>query len=131
MILLCMIYHIHMNAIPQIIILFGMTELFSVGLGVMFCCIFKTEAMANQILNIIINLFAILGGLLFPMDGYGKVVRGISYISPAKWLVKTSFEMIYDNDFSRFYPTFIGLLLATAVVFIVCEKTFRKEDCLC
>jgi len=131
MILLCTIYHIRINAIPQIILLFGMAELFSVGLGVMFCCIFKTESMANQILSIVINLLAIFGGLLFPMDGYGKIVRTISYLSPAKWLVKTSFSMIYDHDFSWFYPTIIGLMIAIVAVFIICNKTFRKEDCIC
>ncbi len=131
MILLCAIYHIYIKAIPQIILLFGLAELFSVGLGVMFCCIFKTEAMANQILSIFINLFAILGGLLFPMDGYGKIVRSISNISPAKWLLRTSFGMIYDNDFSRFIPTVLGLTMATIVVLIICDITFRKEDCIC
>ncbi|WP_115028030.1 ABC transporter permease [Acetobacterium bakii] len=91
----------------------------------------KTEAMANQILSIVINLFAILGGLLFPIDGYGKIARTISYLSPAKWLVKATFAMIYDNNFRWFYYAVIGLILATAAVFIVCDKTFRKEDCIC
>lgn len=131
MIVLCMIYHIHITAVPQIVILFGLTEVFSVALGVMFCCIFKTEAMANQILSVVINLFAILGGLMFPMDGFGKVVRGISYLSPAKWLVNTTFCMIYDNNFSWFYPTVLVLIFVIAAVFAVCDKTFRKEDCIC
>jgi ABC-2 type transport system permease protein len=65
------------------------------------------------------------------MDGYGKIARAISYFSPAKWLVKTSFAMIYDSDFSGFYPTVLGLILATAVVLIICGRTFRKEDCVC
>jgi ABC-2 type transport system permease protein len=131
MVLLCALFHIRINAIPQLILLFGMIELLSVGLGVMFCCIFKTEAMANQILSIFLNIFAILGGLLFPLDGYGAIVRSISNISPAKWIVKTSFSMIYDNDYSRFIPTMIGLILVTGIVFLVCDKTFRKEDCIC
>lgn len=131
MIFLSMIFHIQIHAVTQIVILFGLTELFSVALGVMCCCIFKTEAMANQILSMVINLLAILGGLLFSLDGYGKTVRSLSYLSPAKWLVKTSFAMIYDNDFSWFFPTLLGLSLATAVVFFICKKTFRKEDCIC
>lgn len=131
MILLCILYSIRISAIPQIMILFILTEFFSVGLGVMLCCIFKTEGMANQILSIVINLFAILGGLLFPLDGYGKVARSISYISPAKWLVKAVFSMIYDKDFSYFYPTVLILIILIAIVLIVCDKTFRKEDCIC
>nr|WP_320025802.1 ABC transporter permease [uncultured Acetobacterium sp.] len=125
------LFKIRVDAIPQLLILLVLMELFSVALGVMFCCIFKTEATANQILSIVINIFALLGGLLFPMDGYGAVVRSLSYLSPAKWLANTSFAMIYDHNFSWFYPTVMGLILATMVVFIICAKTFRKEDCIC
>lgn len=131
MIVLCSIYHIHITVVPEIMILFGLTEFFSVALGVMFCCIFKTEAMANQILGVVVNLFAIFGGLLFPMDGYGKVARGISYLSPAKWIRKTTFSMIYDNDFSWFYPTVLVLIFVIVAVFAVSNKTFKKEDCIC
>ena len=97
----------------------------------MCCCMFKTEAMANQILSIVINIFAILGGIFFSLDGYGAVVRKLSYLSPAKWLVNTSFSMIYDHNLALFYPTVLGLMLATIMVFIICAKTFRKEDCIC
>lgn len=125
------VFKIQVDAVPQLLILLALTELFSVSLGVMFCCIFKTEATANQILSIVINIFAILGGLLFPMDGYGAVVRSLSYLSPAKWLANTSFAMIYDHNYAWFYPTVMGLVVATIVVFTICAKTFRKEDCIC
>ncbi|AOR24483.1 ABC transporter permease [Clostridium taeniosporum] len=131
MIVLCIMYHIHITVTFEIMILFVLIEFFSVALGVMFCCIFKTEAMANQLLGMIINLFAVFGGLLFPMDGYGKIVRGISYLSPAKWVMKTTFSMIYDNNFSMFYITALVLIFATVIVFVVSEKTFKKEDCIC
>ena len=131
MLFLYALFHIQLHAVPQLVILFALTELFSVALGIMCCCIFKTEAMANQILSIVVNLLAVLGGLLFSLDGYGKIIRSLSFISPAKWLVKTSFEMIYDNDYSRFLPTLAMISLATALVFLVCKMTFRKEDCVC
>lgn len=131
MVSLFTLYSIHISAIPYLLILFILTEFLSVALGVMLCCIFKTEALSNQILSIVINMFAILGGLLFPLDGYGKVLRSISYISPAKFLTKTIFSIIYDKDFSGFYPTVTILIFLTAVVLIVCDKTFRKEDCIC
>lgn len=131
MILLCILYRIHISAIPQIIVLFGLTELMSVTLGVMLCCIFKKESISNQILSIVINLMAVLGGLLFSLDGYGKIVKHISAVSPAKMLVKTTFSMIYDNDFTTFLPT-VGLLFIIIIMMLfVCRKTFRKEDCIC
>ncbi|MHB8062237.1 MAG: ABC transporter permease [Ruminiclostridium sp.] len=131
MLLLCIVYRINISAVPQIIILFGLTELFSVTLGIMFCCIFKTETMSNQILSIVINLMAIIGGLLFSLDGYGKAAHNISAISPAKWLVKAIFAMIYDHDFTAFMPTVVLLVITTIIMLYVCGKTFRKEDCIC
>jgi ABC-2 type transport system permease protein len=131
MILLFSIFHVHITALPQLLMLFILTEIFANSLGVMFCCIFKTEAMANQILSIFINLFAIFGGLMFPMDGYGKAVRMISYLSPAKWIAKATFGMIYDYDYLWFTPVVIGMAVSIGIVLFVCDKTFRKEDCIC
>lgn len=130
-ILLFMIFHIHVSAIPEILILFGLTELFSVTLGIMLCCIFKTEAMSNQILSIVINLMAIFGGLLFSLDGYGKTIRKISAISPAKWLSNTTFQMIYDHNYNSFLPTVFTLIAVILVMIGICNITFRKEDCIC
>jgi ABC-2 type transport system permease protein len=130
-VILCLLYNIHISSIPQMLVLFVLIEFFSVSLGVMLCCIFKTEAMANQILSMVINIFAILGGLFFPLDGYGKAARIACYISPVKWLVKTTFSIIYDKDFSGFYPTVLIMIISISVVIIVCDKTFRKEDCIC
>lgn len=131
MLFLCIVFKIHITAIVHILVLMGLLEFCAVSLGIMFCCIFKTEAMANQILSIVINLFAIFGGLLFSLDGYGKVIRTISYISPAKWLSVTVFRMIYDNDFALFIPVVIVLILLNFAILAVCGKTFRKEDCIC
>jgi ABC-2 type transport system permease protein len=131
MILLCSIYKIHISAIPQIVILFGLTELFSVTLGILLCCIFKTEAMANQLLSIVINLMAIFGGLMFSLDGYGKVIRHISSLSPAKWLLKATFQMIYDGNFTMFLPIILLLSGLIIIMLLFCGLTFRKEDCIC
>lgn len=129
--LLCAIFPINTSAYGQLLVLFALTELFSVILGIMLCCIFKKEAMTNQILNIFINLFAILGGLLFSLDGYGSTIRKISLLSPAKWLSDTAFQMIYDHNFSSFMPTALSLSGLILVMLIICRMNFRKEDCIC
>ncbi len=131
MLLLIAIFHIHVSALPQILTLFILTELLSNTLGVMLCCIFKTEAMSNQILSIVINLMAIFGGLLFSLDGYGAAIRKISSISPAKWLSSTSFQMIYDHNYSSFIPTVLLLIAGIFIMLVICNITFRKEDCIC
>lgn len=131
MVVLTLIFKIHLNGILQLILLLSLMELFSVTLGVMFCCVFKTETITNQLLSIIINLFALLGGLLFSLDGYGETIRKISALSPAKWFSDTTFQMIYDNNFTSFVPTILGLVVITTLMILICHITFRKEDCLC
>lgn len=131
MVLLVAVFRIQISALPQLLLLFVLTELFSNTLGVMLCCIFKTEAMSNQLLSIITSLMAIFGGLLFSLDGYGPAVRKISALSPAKWLSNAAFQMIYDHDFSLFIPAVLLLTGITLVMLAICNITFRKEDCIC
>lgn len=131
MILLYLIYNIHLDAVPHLICLFGLTELFSVTLGIMLCCIFKSEAITNQILGIVINIIAILGGLMFSLDGYGSVMRKISASSPAKMISSAAFQMIYDNNFNLFIPMVISLIIIIVIMIILCNILFRKEDCIC
>lgn len=131
MVFLSLVFHVHFGSFPQFILLLALTELFAVTLGIMCCCIFKTEAIANQILSIIINLISILGGLMFSLDGYGETVRRISLLSPAKWLSNTMFQMIYDHNSQSVFATALGLVVTTCVMIVVCNITFRKEDCIC
>lgn len=128
---LILFFHVNSKPLPQILIIFGLTELFAVTLGIMLCCIFKTEATTNQLQSIVINIIVLLGGLLFPLDGHGEIIRKISTISPAKWIVDTVFQMIYDHDFHGFIPTAIMLAGVTILMVIICRITFRKEDCIC
>ncbi len=76
--------------------------------GAFFCCILKSEELTNKIISVVINIFAILGGLFFRLDGLGPAAERISYISPAKWAAEAMFRIIYDNDFSLFLP---GILI--------------------
>lgn len=103
-------------------------NLLSAITGVFFCCIFKSEEITNKIISVVINIFAILGGLFFRLDGLGPAVERISYISPAKWAAEAMFRIIYDNDFSLFGPGILMLLLTSAVLLIGCKFTFKVED---
>lgn len=131
MLFLCLVYNVHLAAYAQVFVLFMLTELFSVTLGVMMCCIFKKESITNQLLSIVINLIAVFGGLLFSLDGYGGVIRKISMMSPAKWISDALFQMIYDANYSKFLPGVVILCALVAIMLGVCHITFRKEDCIC
>jgi ABC-2 type transport system permease protein len=111
-----------------ILIIFLLFEFFSSTLGILLCCIFKSENSANQLLSIIINISALLGGLFFRLDGLGDKVEKISYISPVKWIINDIFKIIYANDFSYFIPTAAILVLLSLAALMMCKIFYRTED---
>ena len=119
------------NNIIYIILVLIIFEGLSSILGVLFCIIFKSENTANQVLNVIINVFAILGGLFFRVDSLGSVLEKISYISPIKWIVSSVFKVIYDKYFSYYIPTLSLLILLCIVGLIICKKLYKGEDYIC
>jgi ABC-2 type transport system permease protein len=98
--------------------------------GVAVCCILKNEGVTNNILSLLFALFAILGGLFFPVEGYGKAVVAISWVSPAKWILMACLRIIYDKDYSMFLPV-CGLFVILSIGAVaVCGWFFRGEDYL-
>ena len=114
--------------IVYVIILLELLNLLSATIGILFCCIFKSEQLANKTLSPFLNIFAIIGGAFFPIDSLGKTVEKLSYISPAKWVDEGIFKIIYDKDLSYFSPTVIILIALTIIFIIGCKLTFKVED---
>lgn len=114
--------------ILYIILLINVLAFFGSCLGVLFCCIFKSEEGANSIMQIPILIFIFLGGVFFPIASLGKVVELISNISPLRWITQCAFQIIYDNDFSIYLPS-IGITLFAAIICIViCQVIFKPEE---
>ncbi|MBC8060799.1 MAG: ABC transporter permease [Clostridiaceae bacterium] len=111
-----------------IILILLLFEIFVSILGVLFCCIFKSENTANQILSIVINISAIMGGLFFRLDGFGETVEKISYLSPVKWIVTDILKVIYDRDFSYYLPTVTILVVLSLSALLLCKKFYNTED---
>ncbi len=109
----------------SVLILF---EAFASILGVLCCCIFKSENTSNQVLSMVINISALLGGLFFRLDGLGETIEKMSDLSPVKWIVTSLFKIIYDHDFSYYLPTMLILLLLSLVALLLCGKFYRTED---
>ena len=129
--ILSLVFGIEVRGVGQLLVLLGLTELFSVTLGITMCCVIKQESMTNQLQSIIINLLAVLGGVLFSLDGFGGTVRKISMLSPVKWIVNASFQIIYDRDSHLLLPAAGFLAGCIIIMTAVCCFTFRKEDCIC
>lgn len=111
-----------------IILIFLQFELYSCVLGILFCCIFKSENVSNQILSLVITISSVLGGLFFRLDGFGKAVERITCLSPVKWIVTGIFKIIYDKDFSYYVPGMIFLIGLSAAALLLCKILYRTED---
>jgi len=98
------------------------------ALGVLVCCLLKSEGTTNQILGLLFALFSALGGVFFPVDGLGKVLSAASWISPAKWILTSFLRIIYDKDFSMLLPVCGGFVLLSAVSVFLCGRLFRGEE---
>lgn len=112
----------HAWAVITILILLN---LFSSTLGVLFCCIFRSEELSNKILSIINNVLAVVGGLFFSLDSFGRTAETISYLSPVKWVAEAILRMIYDQDFGLLLPTAAVLTVGTALFIGCCKLAFR------
>lgn len=115
------------NAWATLIIMLVSVFFFS-SLGVTVCCLLRSEGITNNILSLLFALFAILGGLFFPVEGLGKAVVAVSWASPAKWILTACLRIIYDNDFSMFLPV-CGLFVILSIASVaLCSRSFRGED---
>ena len=109
-------------------VLMLLSVFFFSALGVLVSCIFKSEGITNQILTLLLTILAVLGGIFFPVDGLGKAIAAISWISPAKWIFTACMQIIYDNDFSLFLPVCIVLILLSGAAVALSCKIFKGED---
>lgn len=105
-----------------------MAILFSSALGVMCCCILKSENITNQILSTLLTILCLLGGVFFSLDGFGETVRKICLLSPVKWIMNTLFAIIYDRDLGQVIPTIFLLAAGTVIIVVLCGVFFHKED---
>ena len=97
-------------------------------LGVLVCCILKSEGTTNNILSLLFTLLALLGGVFFPVDGLGKAVAAASWASPAKWILTACLRIIYDKDFSMLLPVCGLLVILSAASVVLCSRFFKGED---
>jgi len=105
-----------------------LSVLFFSALGVLVCCILRDESSANNVLSLLLALFAVLGGVFFPVDGFGKAISAASWISPAKWILVTCLRIIYDSDFSMFLPACVVLALLSVATVAMSGLVFKGEE---
>lgn len=111
-------------------LLFAALNLFCSSLGVLMCCVFKSEAIANQILSLLTNVIAIASGLLFPAAVFGETLMRFSNFIPLSTVSLAAFKLIYDDNTAIFLPIFVGLISATILMTAIAQLLFKGEDYL-
>lgn len=130
-IVLAMTFSLSFGTHPLLLIaLLIALELFSSTIGILMCCILKSENSANQVISLLLNVLAILGGVFFSLDRFGSVLSMISSLSPIKWVTDAAFTIIYDNITISGYITIALLLLGTGICLWGCKRTFHAESCI-
>lgn len=116
------------EAVASILLLDLSLVIFSITFGGAFCLLLKSEDLATKILNLVINLVAILSGLFFPMSIFGKRAGQISNLSPIAQVMKSFFEIIYDNNYHSLLTTMMTLLLASMGFLLIIHLKYHPED---
>ena len=101
---------------------------FSITFGGAFCVLMQNEDIATKILNLVINIFAILSGLFFPMYIFGEKIADLSTLSPISKVMSIFFSVIYDKNYSSYFNTLAILLLCSVLFLIIIHFKYHPED---
>jgi len=111
-----------------VLVLFMAFLLFTVTIGGAVCVILKTEELTNMILSNAASIFALVSGMFFPVDSLGKVVSNLANLSPIKWILDSTFSVIYDNNFQNYTIIIFSLILLSMVCLVVMHFNYKPED---
>ncbi|MBW9154586.1 ABC transporter permease [Clostridium estertheticum] len=117
------------NDIFTVLLIFISQIIMAISIGVGLGFIFKNENVANGVLNFMIPVIVFLGGSYMSVDVIGnKTFQVITYLSPVRWVNRSIFDVIYNNNYSKVsYAILINI--GIAVVFLaISSLLFRKEN---
>lgn len=111
-----------------VLVLFMAFLLFTVTIGGAVCVILKTEELTNMILSNVASIFALVSGMFFPVDSLGKVISNLANLSPIKWILDSTFSLIYDNSFQNYKAIVFGMILLSMACLVVMHFNYKPED---
>lgn len=131
-VILVVIFDIPLGShIGLLLLLLFLSEAFACCLGVLFCLLFQSESMANQVLSIFINLSAVFGGIFFSIERFSGVFTALSNFSVMKWILQAAVYCIYDGNIQNVILCSCCLSCLILLILIVCKVIFREEVCVC
>ncbi|MFT8889901.1 MAG: ABC transporter permease [Ethanoligenens sp.] len=106
-------------------------EFASCTLGILVCCLLRSEEATSSLLSMIIALLGILGGTFFSFDGMGKALAFLSSLSPLHWLNTAMLALFFDENVQILFPLLGTGILASIILSVGTIKFFREETFLC
>ncbi|MEK8126676.1 ABC transporter permease [Paenibacillus filicis] len=113
-----------------ILLLMIPVEFAACALGILFCCVYRSEEGASTLLSSVISLGAFLGGTFFSWEGLGGTMAFLSKLSPVKWLNDAFFAMVVDGASALYWPVWLGSVGLSLLSLLGCRLLFRTEDYL-
>ena len=101
----------------------------ALALGLLISSITETQqaAMIGSSIGLMLPSM-LLSGLIFPIEGMPAILRGISYIIPARWFIEALRDvMIKGLGFKAIWVQFSVLLVMTIILLIVSIKKFKNR----
>lgn len=109
-------------------LLFASINFASSNVGVLMCCIFKSEGIANQILSIVTNIVGITAGLLFPTAALGQTFHDVCSALPLSKYMIVIFELIYDSSSPNYISALIWMSCISLIMIVLTNFFFKGED---
>lgn len=115
------------DSLSMLLVLF-LAEAFMASAAGIFIGLAATKFQSVQgIINIPINIFAILGGAFFPTGSLGSTFEKVSCISPLMWINRGIIAAVYDKNteiltYSIILSAVLGVLFSILALF-----SFKKE----
>lgn len=106
-------------------------EFAACALGILVCCLLKSEEATSSLLSMIIAFLGILGGTFFPLDGMGKLLATASNLSPLHWLNTSMLELFFDGNIKALSPLLLVGITAAIILSAGSIKSFHEETFLC
>jgi len=115
-------------SILHIILLLAAFVLFLILLSSAICVTIRSEEITNTIISNSMSVLALLSGIMFPIASLGEWADKLSNFSPLKWVLNSTFELIYNGGSPNYVLILVGLIALSIPLLFVVHKNYRPED---
>jgi ABC-2 type transport system permease protein len=97
------------------------------GLMALIYSLARTREQANVISPLVLMVFAMLGGSMFPYDNLPKFLQLVGQYTPNRWAVLTMLGVVRSKPLADFIAPIAGLLALAALGSLLAILLFRRQ----